>query len=268
MSVEVLASHADIYVPHKVKEVHFYGRYYRRGLDWYEGFFPISETDYQAIGEITPHYLFCHKCPARISSTGTISRLILILCDPVERACSAYWFRKRIDNYRGGFSEFIDDYPEQIDWGSYHRWLANYLKHFDRKQMLILIHEKDLADGAHRATVQTIARFLGVNPHSFDDNVIVRRSNVRFIPKSPRAYSLALKGQQATVSLRSTLGFQAGQTGRYQAIVHYATNQHNPDAGRVSKTFKQTISRGSHKIRSFTWCGSFLLAMKESNAKK
>ena len=37
---QLLRKNSDIYLPQKRKEVHFFDRYYERGIEWYESFFP------------------------------------------------------------------------------------------------------------------------------------------------------------------------------------------------------------------------------------
>jgi len=98
---ETLSAHPQIWVPPHEREVHFFNRYYEnRGLSWYKQFFPEEDSFYSAVGEITPHYLYCS--PERIavvkSVVLSIERFILLLRDPVDRLHSHYWFRRRTHN--------------------------------------------------------------------------------------------------------------------------------------------------------------------------
>ena len=71
---DLLASHPDVFVPARRKEVNFFSFYYERGLSWYERFFPPESEaqNYRAIGEISPIYLYCDPCPERIASMSLI----------------------------------------------------------------------------------------------------------------------------------------------------------------------------------------------------
>ena len=65
---QILLGHPEVYVPRERKEVHYFDRYFERGVAWYEGYFPAADAarSYRAIGEITPDYLATEEAPARI----------------------------------------------------------------------------------------------------------------------------------------------------------------------------------------------------------
>ena len=56
---QILLAHPDVYVPAQRKEVHYFDRYFERGVEWYQSYFPAADAAgrYRAIGEITPDYL-------------------------------------------------------------------------------------------------------------------------------------------------------------------------------------------------------------------
>ena len=173
---EQLAGHTQVYVPSKCKEVHFFDRYFERGAKWYAKFFPSDSqaTDYEAIGEITPHYLYGEECPARINGLLPAVKLILILRHPVDRAYSHYWHRAKLDNFTGLFEDFLTAYPEAIGWGYYSQPLEKYLQFFDSDRILVLIHEKIFTDitGAQNK----VAHFLGISPSLFPHTIMEKRS--------------------------------------------------------------------------------------------
>jgi len=165
---ELFATHPDVYVPARRKEVRFFDQYYGRGLGWYESFFP-SETEaahFQAIGEITPTYFYCPECPRRIAEVGEIRQLLLTLRNPIDRAFSAYKIYVQLNNYGGSFTDFVEQEPDAIESGFYSRWLRNYLQVFDRSQILVLVFEQMVADVP--GTEQTLAHFVGVAPDRFN----------------------------------------------------------------------------------------------------
>ena len=79
---QLLASHQDVYMPTRRTEIHFFDVHWERGTQWYVRFFPSgAEADrYQAMGEITPHYLYCDHCPERIASIPVLLQLELEKC--------------------------------------------------------------------------------------------------------------------------------------------------------------------------------------------
>lgn len=188
---ELLASHPDVYVPTRRKEVRFFDQYYERGLQWYEKFFPSNAQagQYQAIGEISPAYLYCPRCPERIASIPSITRLILMLRNPVDRAYSAYGLDIRFGSFSGPFEDFLSLRPDTIQMGFYSRQIRRYLRYFRRDQILTLIFEHAVADAP--GTKKTLACFLGVAVDRFPLAVGANRVNRSYIPKARLAYALS-----------------------------------------------------------------------------
>jgi len=188
---KLLAAHPDVYVPLRRKEVHFFDSNYERGVQWYKKFFPPDDAAarYQAIGEITPHYLFHPRCPERIAATLQDPKLIVILRNPVDRAYSHYLFRARVANYTGSFEGFLSSCREAIQWGFYSQGLRNYLRYFSRDKILVLIYEIAVVD-VHK-TMEALANFLGIAVARFPPNVGFERINPSYIPKWRSLYALA-----------------------------------------------------------------------------
>lgn len=77
--------------PARVKELHYFNRYYRtRSLNWYRSFFPLRRPGAWITGEATPAYLFYPECAPRIHALLPRARLIVLLRNPVDRAISHY----------------------------------------------------------------------------------------------------------------------------------------------------------------------------------
>lgn len=188
----LLASHPDVYVPARRKEIHYFDQHYDQGLEWYGKFFPSASrvTQYRALGEITPHYLYCDHCPERIARMISIKALILLLRDPVDRAHSHYGHRVRLDNFSGSFESFLMEYPEALDWGYYARNLKSYLRHFDREQMLILIYERALTDIV--ATKGKVAGALDIEVQRFPSPAGSRVVNRSYVPRFRAVHALAV----------------------------------------------------------------------------
>ena len=75
------------------KEVHFFDRDYREGVDWYAARFPASSL----CGEATPYYLFHPLAIERMQAVIPDAKVIVLLRDPRARAVSHYWHEVRLD---------------------------------------------------------------------------------------------------------------------------------------------------------------------------
>jgi hypothetical protein len=183
---ELLNTHPDVVVPERGKEVHYFDLHYERGVEWYASFFPrgAGASRDQAAGEITPHYFYDDRCPARIAELSSVRGLILMLRNPVDRAFSHYVWRMRTDNYQGPFTQFLADVPEAIRWGRYAAHLKKYLACFPLSRMLILICEDTFADVP--AARRRIADFLGVDDAGFPEGAGTDKVNPGTIPRFRR----------------------------------------------------------------------------------
>jgi len=189
----LLASHPDIYMPTRRKEIRFFERYYDRGISWYSTFFcPPEEADkYRAIGEISTQYYDCEACPQRIFTTLPQSKLIIMLRHPVNRAYSQYGFVVQRRNYRGSFQEFLASRPAALEKGFYSRYLKQYLRYFDRNQILALVFEDVFIDMFK--TKKTIADFLDIAADKFPASATNGKVNASTVPTHQSLYGLVVK---------------------------------------------------------------------------
>jgi hypothetical protein len=193
----LLTNHPDVYMPTRRKEIRFFDQYYEHGLGWYETLFcPPEHADrYQAIGEISPQYLECEKCPERIFTTLPESKLIIMLRHPVNRAYSQYGFFVQRRNYRGSFEDFLAARPRALERGFYSRYLKRYLRYFDRTQILALLFEDVFIDSLK--TKKTIANFLDIAVDKFPSSVTNSKVNASSVPTFQFIYGFVAKtGQQ------------------------------------------------------------------------
>ncbi|WP_188192639.1 sulfotransferase domain-containing protein [Nonomuraea sp. SYSU D8015] len=94
-----LAQHPLLLKPVLHKGVHYFDVAYWRGLSWYQGHFPLRVSAallghrYGARAqafESSPYYLFHPLAGERIAADLPGVKLIVLVRDPVERACSAH----------------------------------------------------------------------------------------------------------------------------------------------------------------------------------
>jgi len=188
----LLSSHPEVYVPENRKEVSFFTAHYHKGLAYYERVFPddADAGQYKAVGEISPHYLFYPEVPKRIGEIANLKRFILIVRSPITRAFSHYRWRIRNDNYPGTFEQFLDDWPQAVQWSTYAEHIQRYWQYFGRDQVLILIYERMFTD--IDATRRRIAEFLDVDPSLFPAQAGQEQVNTSSVPRFRWLYAKAV----------------------------------------------------------------------------
>lgn len=158
-------------------------------------------TTQSAIGEACPLYLYHPEAPERIRHHVPNARLIVILRNPVDRACANFLHIVRDDQ------EPITDFARALqaeesriennwEWfwhyiqvGYYGAQLQRYYDIFDRSRIRVYLYE-DLRDKA-AGLVQNICRFLEVDDSFVPDMSI--RPNKSGMPKNPLLHQLLTK---------------------------------------------------------------------------
>lgn len=188
---ELLSSHPQVYLPY-IKELHYFNNEinYNRGISWYEKNFPNGDqaVNYRAIGEFTPNYLDCSECPQRIAEIKTISKFLLILRNPVDRAYSHYGLLVKAGKFSGTFENYLQvssqsdiKINDPIPYGRYNVWLKEYFRVFDPQQFLVLIMEECVANVPNAKN--TIAEFLQIDASEFPVEGGTKKVNSSFLPK-------------------------------------------------------------------------------------
>jgi hypothetical protein len=202
----VLRRHPDIFMSPR-KEVHFFEKdsNYRRGLSLYARHFARARGQ-RAVGEATPAYL-CHpNAPARIAEHLPGARLVAILRNPVTRAYSQYWYRRRLLDEPLSFERAVTAYRGEVyrpgergyfSRGFYLTYLDRYLKFFPREQVHVLLFEDMVADPP--AFYRDLFRFLDVE-ETFSCAEMGARHNQTRIWKNP-AYRFFFKHPRLTAYL-------------------------------------------------------------------
>lgn len=192
---EVLKQHPDIFLP-QIKEPHFFDEHYTKGVSWYEKTFFNTALNQNAIGEITPAYLYIDDVPQRILETlGPNVKLLFIFRDPVERAYSHYLMSKFNGFESATFEEAMADnmlssgdiaiaqkrrfsYRER---GYYGMQVKKYLQLFYKENMHFVLFE-DLISAQKKDVYAGIFNFLEVKNYDLDFNI---KSNVARRVKNP-----------------------------------------------------------------------------------
>jgi len=231
-----LGQHPDVFMS-KPPELHFFDdeAHWAQGLDWYSSFFETA-TDVAIRGEKTPMYsTYPHRTgiPARVASVVPDAKLIYLMRDPIARVRSQYVAAVVHGIETKPFAEAVTEQSNYTNLSRYAMQLEQWLKHFDREQILLLTSEQLWR--SHEPTMAEVFRFLGVDadfvPEAIPANVTknkvirtgvandVRRSGaarvLRHLPESMKApvrryaerssYSAADIPAELTPELRSML---------------------------------------------------------------
>jgi hypothetical protein len=172
-----LTEHPDI-GPAFRKEVHFFERYYEKGLDWYMAHFPMR-GEFPVVGEASPNYLFHPDVPERVRKAAPHARFIVLLRNPIDRAHSHYQMKVRRGIETLSFEEALDKERERLSssddaaspaWrhysylkrGLYVEQLQRWMSVFPREQFLI-IKSEDFYEDPGKILNQTLG-YLGLRP--------------------------------------------------------------------------------------------------------
>jgi hypothetical protein len=162
------------------KEVHYFDRYFDRGIDWYLAHFPLR-GEFELVGEASPFYLFHPEAPERILAAVPHARFLALLRNPVDRAFSQYHMKVRHDLETLPFEEAIEreserlavsDDPMHPAWrhhsyqarGLYADQIRRWFESFPRDRFLIVKSEDFYAEPLR--ILHETQTFLGVEAHS------------------------------------------------------------------------------------------------------
>lgn len=171
-------------LPRDVKETHFFGRHYEKGLDYYNALFEIASTTRYTV-DVTPSYVRSRKALERIKrDCDHRTKIILCLRNPVYRAYSHYihdihhhFGPLEVERFGGQDpltqpyeTSFFDEDECRNDYHftRYGEACRELFELFGRDNVLILILEEDMRDRSLLA--KKIRSFLGVNLKMADPN--------------------------------------------------------------------------------------------------
>jgi len=172
-----LAEHPDIGMSRR-KETNFFveTHNWERGRDWYAHQFPDGGPER---GECSPNYTKRHLYDGvaeRIQTVCPDAKLIYLVRDPIERTVSHYLSNCRQRREERSFEAAVADVENSkyVLTSRYHMQLQPYLDRFAEENLLVL-STKCLKD-MPTATLQTVYRFLGVDP-AFQNQRVGQRFN-------------------------------------------------------------------------------------------
>jgi len=159
---QILGEHPQVAVP-AIKEVDFFSYRFDHGYQWYERGFSSTRATL-ARGEISPSYFSDAAAPARAAQYLPEAKILLSLRDPVERALSNHRHEVRVGHFKGpdfSFEAGLKNNPMYVEQGMYATHLRNWLRHFPRDNILVIL--TDDIDADPLAVCRSTFRFLGVD---------------------------------------------------------------------------------------------------------
>jgi len=212
---DVCVSHPAIYAHPTIKELNYFWRkhYDRLPLSWYASHFPhADQTQYRAIIDTGPGYLFVPGVADRICSLIERPRCIILLRDPVTRLISEYRHVCQKNGETRDMQTWARQDPEALAKGTYATQLREWFARVPRDRCLIMIAEEVQHEPGALCT--QLGRFLSVSPDRFDENVArtpIHRSRAARFPRLTRQLmrvrrTLKHHRLEAIPSLITTLG--------------------------------------------------------------
>lgn len=192
---DILSKHPDIYLPESKEAFFFhYDENYIKGLKWYEKTFFDKWNGQNAVGSITPEYLYYENAAARIhKDLGSNIKLILILRNPVARAYSHYLMTVSRGFENESFEKAIQLEEERLKKGNFEKLHFSYLSRghyfvqisrfldlFPYEQMKFIIFEEEIKKNINQ-TIGEILDFLDVENIKLECHL---KSNPASIPRS------------------------------------------------------------------------------------
>jgi hypothetical protein len=181
----IIKKHPDIHLSH-IKEMDYFSKYFDYGEDWYHKLFKEESSD-KIKGDISPNYMVYESCPKRIFQYNPHAKIIFILRDPVERACSHYYMvlrsglvSREIDNEIVPGSIFVDS-------GLYYKHLSRYLQYFHEDQIGIFFYD-DLKKDPKKFLID-FYKFIFIKNYYLPEEIYKKYHKKRAIPKNITLYN-------------------------------------------------------------------------------
>lgn len=183
-----------------LKDVYYFDRNYRKGMDWYLSFYPSEAAQRQreeklggpvVSSEGATHYILNPWVPQRMREAFPDIKIVVLLRNPVQRAISHYFHNRRMgseslpsaleafqrEQERIEADEkriFSDPNFHSLDYdsytylarGRYAEQLERWFEHFPREQFLIMCGEKFYKDTDSH--FRAVCKFIGIPEKSLD----------------------------------------------------------------------------------------------------
>ncbi len=206
---KALVQHPQVAKPYLRKGVHFFDKRFDEGLDWYRGHFPLVVSSRlrragrrPLTGESSPYYMFHPLAGQRLARSLPDVRLIVLLRDPVERACSGHAHELARGYEDEPFARAVEleasrlrgERERMFAEPGYQSWSWQHHAHLTRGHYVDQLVALEALVGRHRLHVvdsadffarpedvyPSVLRFLGLSEHP---ETVYEQHNAR--PRSP-----------------------------------------------------------------------------------
>ena len=183
---EVLRRHPESYVPGLRKELSFFNEdNFKKGWAWYRKFFAPEDviSNCKAVGEISTGYIIRKNALEKIREAYPDIQIICNLRHPADFLYSHYRFDLRRGIFQGRFDDFLEEKKRNIEISRYLPYLKNLYRMFPRKNICVLINEKDVRQ--HEPSVDILSEFLGLKKELFPEAEGLKNVNASYRPRFP-----------------------------------------------------------------------------------
>jgi hypothetical protein len=183
-----LETHPDLKLSYR-KQLHFFDKFYFKGINWYRACFPISALNRSTItGEATPYYIIHPHAPKRMHQALPNVKLLLVVRNPIDRAYSHYQMKvdqgfEKIGSFEEAIAQeeartgpelqkMLDDptyYSRDyrnfsyLARGRYAEQLKRWLEFYPKDQIMVINSEHFFADPMK--TLRRVYDFLGISDY-------------------------------------------------------------------------------------------------------
>lgn len=154
--------------------------FYDEGERWLQTRFSHWKTE-QIRGEFSVSYLIDPESPALIYKRFPNTKLIISFRNPTDGLYSFYYELVKQYSVPKTFEDFMDQYPDFIDYGFYYTHVKRYLEFFDVKQVHFIVFDEICAKPDQ--VLKNLFGSLGVNP-DYSPPSLRKRVNERRAPRS------------------------------------------------------------------------------------
>jgi len=169
-----LTKHPEIWL--KPGQVHFFDRWYPKGVKHYRDLMRPDKGGVKLVGEKTPTYIYCDGCMQRIKELAPKCKFLLFLREPMSRAYS-HWnmVKNNMKEEDLPFTECVDRelttlmtqpktfgnaLSHYVQRGFYMDQIERFLKVFPKEQLCVVIAERIRKNPVEEH--KRIFEFLGV----------------------------------------------------------------------------------------------------------
>lgn len=163
-----------------------------KNIDDYLTLFENATNEHKILGEASVSYLFSRQAASKIYNFNPLSKVLILLREPIDRAFSHYLMDLKVGNTKNeNFLEAVlQDFKSEkelkwdsshlyVELGLYYQQIRRFLKLFPKESVLIIKYDDFKKDSLN--TVKCIQEFLGVEYEHINTG---RKKNTAKLPKN------------------------------------------------------------------------------------